>query len=65
MYTGSARKSATKQALVAGNGAMNFLDNLVAVIFPATLGVVIILWDPVWGVLIDGITFFGAAFFTA
>jgi predicted MFS family arabinose efflux permease len=54
-----------KQALVAGNGAMNFLDNLVAVIFPATLGVLIILWDPVWGVLIDGITFFGAAFFTA
>jgi predicted MFS family arabinose efflux permease len=54
-----------KRALVAGNGAMNFLDNLVAVIFPATLGVLIILWDPVWGVLIDGITFFGAAFFTA
>jgi predicted MFS family arabinose efflux permease len=54
-----------KQALVAGNGAMNFLDNLVAVIFPATLGVLIILWDPVWGVLVDGITFFGAALFTA
>lgn len=54
-----------KQALVAGNGAINFLDNFVAVIFPATLGVLIILWDPVWGVLIDGITFFGAAIFTA
>lgn len=54
-----------KQALVAGNGAMNFIDNFVAVIFPATLGILIILWDPVWGVLIDGITFFGAAFFTA
>lgn len=54
-----------KQALVAGNGAMNFLDNFVAIIFPATLGVLIILWDPVWGVLIDGITFFAAAFFTA
>jgi predicted MFS family arabinose efflux permease len=54
-----------KPALVAGNGAMNFLDNLVAVIFPATLGVVVILWDPVWGVIIDGITFFGAALFTA
>lgn len=54
-----------KQALAAGNGAINFLDNLVAVIFPATLGVLIILWDPVWGVLIDGITFFAAAIFTA
>ncbi|MDN7673554.1 MFS transporter [Burkholderia oklahomensis] len=53
-----------KHALVAGNGAMHFLDNLVAVIFPATLGVVVILWDPVWGVLIDGLTFFGAAFYT-
>lgn len=54
-----------RQALVAGNGAMNFLDNFVAVIFPATLGVIIILWDPVWGIVIDGITFFGAALFTA
>lgn len=54
-----------KQALVAGNGAINFVDNFVAVIFPATLGILIILWDPVWGVLIDGITFFGAAIFTA
>lgn len=54
-----------KEALVAGNGAMNFLDNLVAVVFPATLGVLIILWDPVWGVLIDGLTFFAAAVFTA
>jgi predicted MFS family arabinose efflux permease len=54
-----------KQALAAGNGAMNFLDNLAAVIFPATLGVLIIVWDPVWGVLIDGVTFFCAALFTA
>jgi len=54
-----------KEALVAGNGAMNFLDNLVAVIFPATVGVLIILWNPVWGILIDGITFFCAAVFTA
>ncbi|MEX3959268.1 MFS transporter [Trinickia sp. EG282A] len=54
-----------KHALVAGNGALNFLDNLVAIVFPATLGVLLILWDPVWGVVIDGITFFGAAFFTA
>ncbi|NRO95061.1 MFS transporter [Paraburkholderia sp. NMBU_R16] len=54
-----------KQALVAGNGAINFIDNFVAVIFPATLGILIILWDPVWGVLIDGITFFAAAIFTA
>ncbi|WP_242538512.1 MFS transporter [Trinickia acidisoli] len=54
-----------KQALVAGNGAMNFLDNLVAVMFPATLGVLIILWDPVWGVLVDGVTFLAAAVFTA
>lgn len=53
-----------KEALIAGNGAMNFLDNLVAVIFPATLGVLIIVWDPVWGVLIDGVTFFAAAMFT-
>lgn len=54
-----------KHALVAGNGAMNFIDNLVAVIFPATLGVLLIVWDPVWGVLIDGATFFAAALFTA
>lgn len=54
-----------KEALIAGNGAMNLLDNLVAVVFPATLGVLIIVWDPVWGVLIDGLTFFAAAFFTA
>lgn len=53
-----------KEALVAGNGAMNFLDNLVAVLFPATVGVLIIVWDPVWGVLIDGVTFFAAALFT-
>ncbi|MGE7955623.1 MFS transporter [Pseudomonas sp. NPDC089530] len=52
-------------ALVAGNGAMNFIDNLVAILFPATLGVFIILWDPVWGILIDGLTFFGAAIYTA
>ena len=54
-----------KHALAAGNGAMNFLDNLVAVIFPATLGVLIIVWNPFWGVLIDGVTFLFAAFFTA
>jgi MFS family permease len=54
-----------KQALVAGNGAMNFVDNLVAVLFPATLGVFIIFWDPVWGILIDGLTFFCAAVYTA
>ncbi|PHM36639.1 tetV [Xenorhabdus mauleonii] len=54
-----------KQALVAGNGAMNFVDNFVAVVFPATIGVVLILWDPVWGILMDGITFFAAALFTA
>lgn len=54
-----------KHALAAGNGAMNFLDNLVAVIFPATLGVLIILWDPVWGVVLDGITFLCAAALTA
>ncbi|MFO6392642.1 MFS transporter, partial [Pseudomonas aeruginosa] len=53
------------KALVAGNGAMNFIDNLVAILFPATLGVFIILWDPVWGILIDGLTFFGAAIYTA
>ncbi|MGN6648474.1 MFS transporter [Trinickia sp.] len=53
-----------KEAWVAGNGAMNFLDNFVAVVFPATLGVLIIVWDPVWGVLIDGVTFFAAAIFT-
>lgn len=54
-----------KLALVAGNGAMNFIDNLVAILFPATLGVFIILWEPVWGILIDGLTFFCAAIFTA
>lgn len=54
-----------KQALVAGNGAMNFVDNLVAVLFPATLGVFIIFWSPIWGILIDGLTFFCAAIFTA
>lgn len=54
-----------KKALVAGNGAMNFIDNLVAILFPATLGVFIILWDPVWGILIDGLTFFCAAMYTA
>jgi MFS family permease len=43
-----------KEALVAANGAMNFLDNLVAVVFPATLGVLVILWNSVWGVFIDG-----------
>lgn len=54
-----------KQALVAGNGAMNFVDNFVAVVFPATVGVMIILWEAAWGILIDGITFFAAALFTA
>lgn len=54
-----------KKALVAGNGAMNFIDNLVAILFPATLGVFIILWKPVWGILIDGLTFFCAAIYTA
>lgn len=54
-----------KEALVAGNGSINFLDNLVALIFPATLGVLIIVWDPVWGMLIDGVTFLAAALFTA
>ena len=54
-----------KQAMVAGNGAMNFIDNLVAILFPATLGVFIILWEPVWGILIDGLTFFCAAIYTA
>lgn len=54
-----------KHALAAGNGAMNFLDNLVAIILPATLGVLIIVWNPVSGVLIDGITFLCAALFTA
>ncbi|MBP5084037.1 MFS transporter [Pseudomonas chlororaphis] len=54
-----------RQALVAGNAAMNFVDNLVAVVFPATLGMFIILWDPVWGILIDGLTFFCAALYTA
>lgn len=54
-----------RQALAAGNAAMNFVDNLVAVVFPATLGVFIILWDPVWGILIDGLTFFCAALYTA
>ncbi|PMS38904.1 MFS transporter [Trinickia symbiotica] len=54
-----------RRALVAGNGAMNFLDNLVAVIFPATVGVTIIIWNPVLGIVIDGVTFFGAAAFTA
>ena len=38
---------------------------LVAVLFPATLGVFIIFWDPVWGILIDGLTFFCAAIYTA
>ncbi len=54
-----------KKALVAGNGAMNFIDNLVAILFPATLGVFIIVWEPVWGILIDGLTFFCAAIYTA
>jgi MFS family permease len=54
-----------KEALVAANGAMNFLDNLVAVVFPATLGVLVILWNSVWGVFIDGVTFFSAALLTA
>ena len=54
-----------KKALVAGNGAMNFIDNLVAILFPATLGVFIILLEPVWGILIDGLTFFCAAIYTA
>lgn len=54
-----------KKALVTGNGAMNFIDNLVAILFPATLGVFIILLEPVWGILIDGLTFFCAAIYTA
>ena len=53
-----------KEVLVAANGTMNFIDNLVAVILPATVGVLIILWEPVWGILVDGITFFCAAIFT-
>lgn len=54
-----------EQALTAGNGAMNLVDNLAAIILPATLGVLIILWNPTLGVLIDGVTFFAAALFTA
>jgi predicted MFS family arabinose efflux permease len=54
-----------RHAMAAGNGAMNFADNFVAVVFPATLGVLIIIWEPVWGVLIDGITFACAALLTA
>jgi predicted MFS family arabinose efflux permease len=53
-----------KQALIAGNSAMNFVDNLVAIIVPATLGIAVILWDPAWGVLMDALSFFAAAVVT-
>lgn len=54
-----------RSELIKANSALAFLDNLIAVIVPATVGVAVILTDAVWGVLIDGITFLGAAFFTA
>ena len=54
-----------QNALIAGNGAMNFLDNLAAILFPATLGIAVILWAPVWGIVIDALSFFAAALFTA
>lgn len=54
-----------KQTLVAANSALNLMDNIVAVLFPATLGVFIIIWNPLVGIFIDGLTFFGAAVFMA
>lgn len=49
------------QALVSANSLLTFTDNLAAVLFPATLGVLIIIIDPSFGILIDGGTFIGAA----
>jgi MFS family permease len=54
-----------KEHLIKANSLLAFLDNLIAVLFPATVGVIIILTNPVLGVFIDGATFAGAAFFTA
>ena len=51
--------------LIKANSTLAFLDNLIAVLLPATVGIAVILTDAVWGVLIDGATFLCAAFFTA
>jgi len=53
-----------KDQLSKGNATINFIDNIAAIIFPATLGVLIIMKEPLWGIFIDGLTFFCAAFFT-
>ncbi|MBV8604421.1 MAG: MFS transporter [Pelomonas sp.] len=53
-----------KEALVAGNGALNFVDSLAALVLPATLGFVLVPWDAVWGVLFDGLSFGVAAVVT-
>jgi hypothetical protein len=49
-----------KDALIAGNGLMHFVDNLVAIVFPSTVGVLIILRDPITGIF-DALTFFASA----
>jgi predicted MFS family arabinose efflux permease len=50
-----------KKALPSANSSITFLDNIIAVVFPATIGVLFILANPVWGLIFDGVTFFGAA----
>lgn len=53
-----------RRSLIAGNGLMNFVDNLAAVALPGSVGVAIIAWNPILGVLLDGVTFIVAAGFT-
>ena len=51
--------------LIAANSWLAFLDNSIAVLLPATMGVMLILTNPLWGVVIDGITFMIAASLTS
>lgn len=53
-----------REMLATGNSAMNFVDNLTAVVFPATIGVMLILYNPLIGIVVDAITFLVACYFT-
>jgi MFS family permease len=53
-----------KSDLMRANSLLAFFDNFIAIVFPATVGVVAILTNPVWGIVLDGITFICAAVFT-
>lgn len=54
-----------RHTLSVGNSVFNFVDNAVAILLPATFGIFLIVQAPLLGVLVDGLTFFAAAYFTS